>query len=393
MMKHFRLIVLTLTVVAAAIATRGEEPREKGWRVQAGWVHQWGRGMDVRSGSPMLSRLPRSAGAPALTYPDDSAYTNRVFDDGYVFLDPWTTDPGLIGSERYGMTWNWGYQNSSQYDNVTDPENPTLTFHIDQGFVTDENSPVSAEGGTGGKLPSDGIELKVKRWLHTWEDRDIDLDLVLGLAWFKTDHSNVRRTYTQNGYNISEAYTYLDYFGTPAGGSWPWPFSPPDTYSGDYTGPGPLLPGTPIDSSLIFDSGTIRDSVLINGRLRRLRGEAGLSFIKPLTQRLNAYFEPQFVLEFVDAKVSRTETLTFTEGNSEATTQIASTTEKKSKARIVPGFLLTAGADYRFSENWYVGASLGWEWLFRDVEVNVGPDQVNFDLEGGEFSLYLGRHF
>ena len=58
-----------------------------------------------------------------------------------------------------------------------------------------------------------------------------------------------------------------------------------------------------------------------------------------------------------------------------------------------PGVLLTAGVDYRFSENWYAGASLGYEWLFQDPSVRVGPDKVTFDLNGGEMSLYVGRRF
>jgi hypothetical protein len=391
MRNHFCLIVLALAVFATATAGRGEEPREKGWRVQAGWVHQWGRGMSVRSGTPSFGGLSNGSGAPPLTYPDNSAYTNRVFDDGYVLLDPWTTDP-LVPAERYGTTWNWGYQNSSQYDNTTDPNNPTLTFHRRTAAVIDDSSPISATGGTSDDLSSNGIELKVNRWLHTWEERDIDLDLVLGLAWFKTEKAAVNRTYAQGGYSGLETYTYLDYFGTPTGGSWPWPFTPPDTYSGNYTGPGPLLPERPI-SSLMSDPGTFNDTVSINGRLRRLRGEAGLAFTKPLTSRLSAYIEPQFVLEFVDVKVRRSEDVTFTDNGSGATEQVGSSASEKKKIQFVPGFMLTAGADYRFTENWYVGASLGWEWLSRDVKVNAGSDQVVFDLEGGEFSLYLGRHF
>jgi outer membrane protein W len=60
---------------------------------------------------------------------------------------------------------------------------------------------------------------------------------------------------------------------------------------------------------------------------------------------------------------------------------------------LYPGVLLTAGVDYRISENWYAGASLGYEWLFDDPSVRVGGYRVDYDLNGGEFSLYVGRHF
>jgi outer membrane protein W len=60
---------------------------------------------------------------------------------------------------------------------------------------------------------------------------------------------------------------------------------------------------------------------------------------------------------------------------------------------VYPGVLLTAGADYRVTENWYAGASVGYEWLFQDPYVHVGPDKVTYDLNGGEVSLYIGRYF
>jgi hypothetical protein len=114
--------------------------------------------------------------------------------------------------------------------------------------------------------------------------------------------------------------------------------------------------------------------------------------VKPITERLDVYLAPQFVLEFVDMDVERTETVTFTD-RAGTKTQKASHRDKKHKTTVVPGVLLTAGADYRFSENWFVGASFGWEELTSDPHVRVGSDRIKYDLSGGEFSAYIGRRF
>ena len=125
----------------------------------------------------------------------------------------------------------------------------------------------------------------------------------------------------------------------------------------------------------------------ISSKLWRLRGECGLEFVKPVTERLDVYVAPQLVLELIDMSADRSETATYNG------TQVSSTSDSKDKMTVIPGGLLTAGADYRFSENWFVGASVGWEWLTYEPSIRVGPDKVKYDLDGGEVGLYVGRHF
>jgi hypothetical protein len=217
----------------------------------------------------------------------------------------------------------------------------------------------------------------------------LEMSLVVGLAWFPSITQNHRRSMGLDVYGVSETYIYLDYYGTVAGGSWPALTVP---YSGIYgtidgSAAGPLIPGAP--ESFIQNStylGSIRNTVDIESKIWRLRGEAGLEFAKPLTKRLNIYVAPQFVLEFVDMSVDRRESST---GGGAST----SSSQSKHKMAVYPGILLTAGADYSISENWYAGASVGYEWLFQDPYVRVGADKVTYDLTGGEVSLYIGRRF
>jgi hypothetical protein len=302
------------------------------------------------------------------------------------------------------MTWNWGANNASQY-NYDGGVHPTLTFHQNRGdYVGSSYSVRSANSED--DFPSEGIEIKASRLLHSWTSGSgqtnapndkvfLDMSVVFGLALFPRSTQKYHRASGQDMFNLSDTYTYLDYYGTPAGGSLP-PLGLP--YSGSYgtgTDPtaGPLIPVTPESagrSSAYL--GSYQDSVEIKSKLLRLRAETGIEFTKPITERLDVYVAPQVVLEFIDMHAERSETLSFTDaaGNSSV---IASRSDSKHKMTVVPGLLLTAGADYRISDNWYTGASVGWEWLAQEPSMNVGPDKVQFDLGGGEFSLYVGRRF
>ena len=421
-MKSMQRMSVALLALTAALAGYGAEPRaddRRGdgtrtntWRVQVGWVHQWGRGMSVRGPAPSLpngSFQSLTLGGrhvlsdlPTLTYPDNSLLIPREFDGGgYVRPDLWTGDTG-VPAGRQGMTWNWG-AGAGQYD-YNGGVHPTLTYTIDRGAYIE---PATTAVGLGGKsdddFPSEGVEVKASRLLHSWASgsgatngasvrSSLDLSLVVGLALFPGTRQKYQSATDQRVFDVRDTYTYLDYYGTAAGGG-SLPLAVP--YAGTYAGPGSLIPETPeaaaVDATVLL--GTVRDSVAIKSRLWRLRGEAGIEFEKPLTDRLNLDLSPQIVLEFVDLHAERTETVTFTDGTSGATSAVASRTDRGHKMSVFPGALLTVGTDYRVSENWYVGASVGWEWLAEEPSVRVGPQKVRFELGGGEFSLYIGRHF
>lgn len=412
-MKSIQISIVALLALMVVLAGYSQEPQDaeaeklvlttpkkSKWQLQVGAAYQWNRGMSVKGPSiaPSAGGRPNLSGVGGLTYPGNSALTPRDFDDGYVHPDIWTGDGG-VPSERQGMTWNWGAQNASQYD-YNGGNHPTLSYHLDRGESVGSAYNMN-RGGSDDDFDAYGIEVKAKRLLHTWLRDDIDEDnlqpsdvmlemsLVVGLAWFPSKTQNHRRSMGRSVYGMSETYTYLDYYGTTAGGSYP-PLSVP--YSGSYgqvggSDAGPLIPGSP--ESAVLNStylGTARNTVDIKSRMWRLRSEAGLEFAKPITKRLNVYVAPQFVLEFVDMDVDRYERSSGPGAN-------YSRSQGKHKMAVHPGVLLTAGVDYNVSENWYAGASAGYEWLFQDPYVRVGADKVTYDLNGGEVSLYIGRRF
>ena len=416
-----KILAMLLAFSAVAIARGGEartdDARTNQWQVQVGWVHQWGRGMSVKgpapaiSGSDLLSVLGSRtlfSGGPSIPL---TGFIDRDYNDGFVHTDVFTGDPGLLTSdpERYGMTWNWGANNNnnSQY-NYDSGNHPTLSFHVDDRQAMAGAQTVS--GGTTGDsdLPTEGVEFKISRRLYawtncnpnadyplTWTNGNATLDLVLGVALFPEACQHIAQQASLGLYGINETYTYFDYYGAIANGNYgPMPFP----YSGSFGSfgglpAGPLLPELPEYWTYTTGPllGTVRDSITIESEFWRLRGEIGLTLTKELSPSWSFYLTPQFALEFIDMSATRSETLTYTDGG--GTTVIASRTDSNQKMTVVPGFLITGGLDYRISDNWYLGASLGWEKLVREPSIRVGNSRICFDLSGCEGSLYLGRKF
>ena len=75
----------------------------------------------VQSGGLHDPAAPNSLIPPVGVGPANS-YADRTYSDGYVKMDPGT---GNSGSPDPNTTWNWGYNDASQYD----PGAQTLSFH------------------------------------------------------------------------------------------------------------------------------------------------------------------------------------------------------------------------------------------------------------------------
>ncbi len=416
-MNAIQAIAVCVAVTATVAVGQVEGRRDNQWEAQVGWVRQWNRQMRITGTDPTLSVTEIGGrqllgGMPAFTYPDSGAFIPRTFDDGYVHPDYWTGDRELLNGpdpERFGTTWNWGADRAGQYDH-DGGRHPTLTFHIDRNVAVLEGAS-SVTGDSASQkdgMPVDGIELKLNRLLHTWaknagdaglqaEDKALLMDLVLRLAWFPKQGQRFQRSQSQRMLAVSEAYVYHDYYGgnTAVGG----PFPPLDVpYHGSYgtaTQAGPLIPVTPESMQHVSRAiGTVRNNIAIRSEMWRLRGAAGLEFVKPLTRRLSLFVSPQFVLELIRMEAVRTEAVTFTSGaTGESDVVVAARSDRESKTQVVPGFLLNAGANVAITENWFLSAGFGYEWLTENPSVRVGSTRIGYDLEGWEFNLAVGRWF
>ena len=216
------------------------------------------------------------------------------------------TSPDIPGNTYDNFTHYWHYDQPEQYDSVAH----TLSFTRNLGIAPSDKPP-RVDGATSDEsFPRDGIEGKASRWLYTWEDLDLDIDISLGLAWFPEGPAmKNRRTTVQKLFYNTRTYTYHDFFYDQNQDLHPLSYYGPG-FDGTYLtqeGDNPLMPldydVPPVDTTVC--AGSIRDTACIRAHMWHLRGEVGPTFTRPLTSRLSVYVAPQFALEFVQARVHR----------------------------------------------------------------------------------------
>lgn len=462
-MRMTRLGLAVVTFAAAGCLGR-RACAEDTWQVDVGVVRQWGVKMQVEGPPSSLPHDPwfmlpgqnsrvvleqtkgaRPGAADVAPPTDDGQLTDRRFSDGFVLLDVWTLDAG-VPQERYGMTWNWGYQNASQYNS----NNLTLTFHratsvtasarvTDSAVYEDEqttrevtcNQAVDESDSNS----ASGVEVNAKRRMDTWGKWQ--LALKVGAAWFPDVESQVsanplRMLIRQNTYRVTgeeavaatyresynETYTYADHFGLSDPSLPPLPdvvgtppyFGPADPYNG----PGPLIPNSPTNYVAVKTGSAltevpvggsesqslvgsriwlISDTVQWDAELNRVRLVCGPDLSREAKGRLRLHVSPQLTLSLVDADVERRETGTVTDAATGRVVSTARRTSHGSKTDCILGLLLLAGADTSVTEDWVVSADVGYEWMGKKVSVDVGPDRAEFDLGGWEAGLRVGRSF
>ena len=134
-----------------------------------------------------------------------------TYDDGYVRSDS-TGSPD-------GLTWNWGYDNASQYNAAAQ----TLTFHHTTSYTPNDSGSQVAGG------PFPGFDLEYGGNIYKWDSFHIGWDLGFDLLPMNiSDNSSMSASVTQ--------ITYTFKTGTM--------IPPGPGYQGGYNGPGPLLPTT-----------------------------------------------------------------------------------------------------------------------------------------------------
>lgn len=442
----------------------GEEEKNNDhkWSFRVGVVHQMGARMSFRGPPATLVREVWSAlpGRSGRTMIDQSAgyhptagnisrpadditqYGDRTFDDGFVWEDTWTEDP-LVPADRVGTTWNWGYNDISQYDAGA----LTLTFHrtrsINGSGLTTDIISYSQDRTTrdllrdrdlsgSDEIAQNAIQLTAQRRLKRWKRWDLELDL--NLAWFPETttgagdtpfemlvHQDTYRvterqssTYSY-ATTIQETYVYGDRFGRLDPLLPPLPVSAPPPYlGGGMNGPGPLIPNLPegyTANTLAFNSdetpqGSVRSEELVGSRswditdrvdmkvdLQRFRLAGGLALTHPLSKRLDISINPKLTLNIVDVDITRQETVIARDLDTGTSTIVASRQTHRNKLSMIPGLLLAVALDYHVTEHWFIGAYASYEWLLDTVDLQAEPDRVAINLDGIEFSLLLGRDF
>jgi hypothetical protein len=166
-----------------------------------------------------------------------SSLANGIYDDGYVL-------PGKTAGTGY--TWDWGYQNSKQYNAAAQ----TLTMDKTTSYTTPGNS----SKDDGGPFP--GFEMDYGGSLYHWQNFRIGWDLGFDLVPLTiSDNQTLTATVNQNAYTFNVPNGIV----VPGAG-----------YQGSYNGPGPLL-STSSTSSLSTPTGTVSGTRSLDTILYGLR--------------------------------------------------------------------------------------------------------------------------
>ena len=204
------------------------------------------------------------------------------YDDGYVHPD--------ISGGAGGKTWNWGYANASQV--VGD------TIHFDRV----ENSPRDGTTDSLSKTPTPGFEILYGRELtrlRLSQNRSAVIGAEVG---FGTMDYNLSGGSVMNG-SVTQTTDIYNLNGiTP-------PLAP---YSGNYSGPGPLLNLSPTSSS----STQLAASSSISERVRSLvyGFKLGPYAEVPIYKRLSLELGAGVAAVIADTELSYTETVTVPAG-------------------------------------------------------------------------------
>jgi hypothetical protein len=141
---------------------------------------------------------------------------NGIYDDGYV-------KPDQSGDPSY--TSNWGYDNASQYNSVSQ----ILTMHGASSYSASGSS--KDDGG-----PFPGLDMAYGDNLWYWKHARVGWELGFGLLPITIkDNSSLSATVNQTAYNFST--TGVNFF-------------PDAGYQGGPSGEGPLIPSSPTSTTI-----------------------------------------------------------------------------------------------------------------------------------------------
>ncbi len=145
--------------------------------------------------------------------PATGGHTDRTYDDGYNKID--------IRDNALGLTWNWGYDNSSQ---VPDPGNNVILFHS-------SSSKANVSSKNVGDDPHHGFEFIYNRRVCDAGNGWWGIEAAFGYTDVSIGDGRPLRG------NVSVLTDTYDLGGV-------FPPSPPP-YRGDYTNAGPLISDSP----------------------------------------------------------------------------------------------------------------------------------------------------
>ena len=334
----------------------------------------------------------------------DSGYGDRVFADGYVKRDAGTGNPNSIDPS---LTWNWGYNNASQYNYIEE----SLSFHR-------YSEAVGSSRRTSRTTLSDGV-FDADDTVSGWgvdvamgylfpSEGNVKFGLVFGLsgAWNENAKFNTS-TYSEQikeekfsvRHSITDTYVYdvlgINMPGAGHAGTYDGPFDNPPVI------PSPVIPNAPSSIRRNVDSVSKRTSsstwtaqnyihMEVDSDLYGLR--LGPQLILQAGENLSFHITPHVSVNYADVKVERIERFTAVYGDGRTET-LRTWHDKESEKDFLFGAGIMVGMDVEFGNGVFAGIWGGYDWMSDEVEVQAGPNTVSFDGSGYIVGLMLGYRF
>ncbi len=302
-------------------------------------------------------------------------YTDRVYDDGFVALDPGTIESGD------GLTWYWGYTRPDQYNAAAD----TLTFRRGGGSRVSVTTTLNGRLDDTDRLEAWAVEFTGGGRLTQRGQMSIGVQAGLGFLW-NIDSRMSGRTYaetiTEQRLAVVDVYQ-LDGVVPPA---------PP--YSGTYEGPGPLIPNRPSARSEVVTGGTTwraENEVRIDLDAAVQQLWAGPRFEWEAGKGMQVFCVPFVSLSRLEARYERNEWFCGIRADGAKTT-LASWHNRTTDEQLLLGLGVRAGARVTLSGPWFLDVAAGYE-AVESAETTLGPNTANLDLSGYTVLAQVGREF
>ncbi len=324
---------------------------------------------------PQLS-AGRADSLEALRLGSTSAFADRTYGDGFVFMDDNTSAPN---SFLPGTTAHWGYQNDSQV------QSGSLAYHGGEYATTDASSgSTTLPGARDAGLSGASLALQLDALL-TLNDR---LRVGGTAGYFFTPMDVSRSVSTFSGFlRLDEkAFAVTDIYNLQ--GVIP-PLAP---YAGtlNQSGPAPLIDNIPSQRLITEVAASSQTAAFINRVDESL--DLGLHTLSlgPTVEyavgRFSFTGSLGLGLNIASWDASFQESLSQTTNVN--TSEVRSWREHRSKTDVLPGFFIQGSAAYQLSDQWSISAFGRYDWN-ETLHGSVGPSTFSADLSGYTLGGFL----
>lgn len=313
-----------------------------------------------------------------------NTYADRIYDNGYVKLDPGTGNPSAANPSG---TWNWGFSDPAQYN----ANARTLTF-AKQG-AAGYNSQVRDPAGSAAFL---GAGVQVEAGVRLRETPNWSLDLCLGFQgiWDAKEKYSTS-TYSDQVQQITVADVY-NVSGIPAGsfpangfhGTFLGPFDTPPVV------PSPQIPNIPASRSSTLSTPTSASYNQIDFDVKQSLYQFSLG--PQLTvldhEGMKVHVRPTISANIIDVSAQRTEVFVQTPAGGTSAV-LDRWSDQGSHLGVSVGLGAVGGLDLDLGRGFFTGAFGGYEWVAERVNVPVGPNVLSADASGWVVGALIGVRF